>query len=170
MAEIKSTIDLVMERTAGLVGGRDDRAETTRDELAAKAKGLAARLLDGALRIKDIDREADRLSDGSAERAVQLLRQAAGELIDQLDLTDPPDQAVDYLAALAPDQAVRLHAILDRAVVNIGRDRSERLETARQDALKELAAWGLTGSAVRPKVRVEIDQAPYKADLKKALA
>lgn len=169
MAEIKSTIDLVMERTAGLVGDREDRVETMRGELAAKAKGLAARLLDGALRIKDIDREADRLSDGSADRAMELLRLAAGELIDQLDLTDPPDQAVDCLAALAPDRAARLHALLDQAVVNLGRERAGRLEAARQDALKELAAWGLTGSAVRPKVLVGIDQAPYKADLKKAL-
>ena len=169
MGRIKSTIDLVMERTAGLVGDKTDRAEAKQDELAAKAKGLAVRLLDGAIRVKDLDREVDRLSDGSAERAVELLRLAAGELIDQIDLTDPPDQAIDFLAALVPDRAARLHALLDQAVVNIIRERNGRLEAAGQAAVQELANLGLTGSAIKPKVKVEIDQAAYKADLKKAL-
>ncbi len=57
MAEIKSTIDLIMERTKNLSASPQEREDYQRREREKHIRGLVLRLLDDSLTLDDIKDE-----------------------------------------------------------------------------------------------------------------
>ncbi len=53
MGEIKSTMDIIMEKTKGLTMSEEEKAEYKQQELTGKVRGLIQKFLDGIL---DLDR------------------------------------------------------------------------------------------------------------------
>jgi hypothetical protein len=71
MAEIKSTIDLIMERTKDLSASREEREAWHRQEREKHIRGLVQRLLDYSLTLDDVKDELEREKKGG--RAAEAL-------------------------------------------------------------------------------------------------
>lgn len=169
MSEIKSTLDLVLERTAGLSLSPEEKARQEADELDKQAQGLAARLNSGGLRSRELGAELDLRPP--AERAA-LVRAAAGRLVDLVDFNEAEinpqiREALEILLGQAAEP-VWEELNLARREYLAGLDRERALDIERLRA--ELAARGFSGSALRPKPRTELDQRPFKAGVKRRLA
>lgn len=141
MGEIKSTLDLVMERTRHLTLSPDERAAQAREERRRSITAMAARFRRGEVSAEAFDRELRALPDpGEAAReAVSIVVQAVA-----------PDGDNGPLFRLLEEVLHRDAGPL-RSLLEDHRRRSEaaaeRIGARLRDAL---AARGISGSAVEP--------------------
>jgi len=64
MAEIKSTLDIIMEKTKGLTMTDEEKRELKRKEMAGKFKGLVQKFLDNIIDLDRLKVEAAALGEG----------------------------------------------------------------------------------------------------------
>ncbi len=165
MAEIKSTLDLIMEKTAGLVMSEADKKKAAAEEREKRAGGVALRLLEGTLRLKDLEAE---IAKAAGEDREMFARLVGARLIEEADLgreAGAGPSLEEALPALFPEQAQRLRALLAETRQRYLRQAAELEETERQRVLDELKNRGIYGSAIRPVVQAVPDQAPFKEEL-----
>jgi hypothetical protein len=149
MAEIKSTLDLVMERTRNMRPSREEREEMLAREREKKAKGLLLRLSEGHLRPENLHEAAAEAAGPEETEALEAeLRRL---LVQDLSLDQDPGPAVAGLEALAGQAAVEPFQALLALQKEYRNDLAELDAQAAAQALQDLADRGLTGSALRPK-------------------
>ncbi len=171
MAEIRSTLDLIMERTKGMTMSPQEKEQLRQEELAKRARGLQVKLLDNPDNTKEILTPLE--SMGEEERA-GLERLLWKGLVHDL----PPDrEALKYVAILrrlTPAQTKQ--RVLDKIESDLksiakahGSDEKKALARER----KRLASFGISGSAVIPKISGQSLAGPESQrlaeDLKKRL-
>lgn len=147
MAEIKSTLDLIMERTKNLTITDEEKAAIREKEFAAKAKGLLSRYLEGSI---DADSVHEEIGSEISETAYgkRVIRQA---LLDSLD----PDadygkilQLMKKVLGVDPSPAEKILASFPKAVLSLEEAKSAKI-------MEKLHSEGISGSAVTPNVAGE---------------
>ncbi len=142
MAEIKSTIDLIMERTKNLTISEEEKQALKEKEFAAKARGLLVRYLDGSI---DADSVNEEIGSEIKETAYgkRVIRQA---LLDSLD----PDadygkilQLMKKILGIDPAPAEKILASFPKAVSSLEEEKYDRI-------MEKLHKEGISGSAVTP--------------------
>lgn len=144
MAKIKSTLDLVMERTKNLAMSREDREALQRKEGEDKARGWVQMLLDQKLTIDEL------MKDFTVESS----RYGALADILHVELTrhiDPDADNSIILKALTEVIGLEVKPFTD--FIN---DYHARYELYRQEhqgrLLSELKARGISGTALVPNI------------------
>ena len=153
MGEIKSTLDLVLERTRHLTLSSVEKEEIELKEALKKVSGYLSRYRDGALSL-------ERLLKEIRELASELRDRVRGEMARQmslaLDLSADTDSLIPAMEALADPSWTDVLAGVKRCRIEV----RKALEAARGNLegriLAELAAAGIRGSAVA--VKTEGDQ------------
>jgi len=142
MGEIKSTLDLVMEKTRNMTLTREEQERRSAEERRELARGMARRYLNKEIDVRKFDMEA---------AVSEALRKAvAGELIRTLSLDSDPERLFSGLARLLGDQAAEAHkraSDLFQRYVDDFEALAEGLAGAARD---ELARAGISGPAVLP--------------------
>ncbi|MEW6188230.1 MAG: hypothetical protein AB1585_21130 [Thermodesulfobacteriota bacterium] len=143
MAEIKSTLDLIMEKTKGLSMTPREKEALRQEEWLKKARGLIQKFLDGWM---DLDKVKEEI----------LLKETPPEWEGLIKK--------EVLAGLAPetDNGKRLELLRDllqipaEPYLKVFEDFNRRMEQEkqRQETLlrQGLAAQGISGSAVQPNL------------------
>lgn len=150
MAEIRSTIDLIMERTRGMTLSEDEKGNLRREEFTRRARGLRLKLLDNPTGAEEIlsalqsESEQDRtlLQSLLWEEMVQAVP-ADESALPQLELLGKMPQAGSKTSTLAQMRSFIKSRLKDRS-------RDRRTTLAREQ--KKLAAFGIAGTAVVPKL------------------
>ena len=144
MAKIKSTLDLVMERTKNLAMSREDREALQRKEWEDKARGWARMLIDQKITIDEL------MKDFTVESS----RYGALADILHVELTrhiDPDADNSIILKALTEVIGLEVKPFTD--FIN---DYHARYELYRQEhqgrLLSELKARGISGTALVPNI------------------
>ena len=144
MAKIKSTLDLVMERTKNLAMSREDREALQRKEWEDKARGWARMLIDQKITIDELMKEF----------TVESSRYSALAEILRTELTrhiDPDGDNSIILKALTEVLGLEVRPFTD--FIN---DYHARYELYRQEhqgrLLSELKARGISGTALVPNI------------------
>ena len=144
MAKIKSTLDLVMERTKNLAMSREDREALQRKEGEDKARGWARMLIDQKITIDEL------MKDFTVESS----RYGALADILHVELTrhiDPDADNSIILKALTEVIGLEVKPFTD--FIN---DYHARYELYRQEhqgrLLSELKARGISGTALVPNI------------------
>ncbi len=142
MAEIKSSLEIAMERAAAMGGG--GREEIDREEGDKRGKVAARKFLSGDLDVSALTDEVGSLSGESLSAA----RLAASEIL--LDaVPQASDRALAGLGALVGTGAEGdLVQRLAEAVVAIQEADAALAEEVAVDMTQELAQAGISGSAV----------------------
>ncbi len=136
MAEIKSTLDLIMERTKNLTLTEDEKKVLHRDEQVSRVKGWVQRYEDRVLRTAEIRKELNaELKD--------LLRR---EIIERLEPGSSNDILYQMLEEVLDINRAPFETVAERFnwIIEGERDRQEA------EQLEALAAAGISGSAVVP--------------------
>ncbi len=145
MAEIKSTLDLVMEKTRHLTLSREEKEENRRRELAGRLKGLLQQLEDGLLDVEALTTKIDGLlQDGNEEDRSLLCR----HLMAHVNAEEENDPWIRLLTKYCRADAVQL----EQAVQEVRRQLDAAVTERRWQLLDELASQGVSGSAVRPNL------------------
>lgn len=143
MAEIKSSLEIALERAAAMGGG--GREEIDRDEGEGRGKVAARKLLSGDMDPSALTGELSSLSGEGLSAA----RQAAAQILLEA-VPQAPDRALAGLGVLAGQGAEgELVQRLAGAVMAIQQADAALSQELAQDLTLELARAGISGSAVR---------------------
>ncbi|MCJ8502242.1 hypothetical protein [Desulfatitalea alkaliphila] len=109
MAEIKSTLDLVMERTRDLSLSEEEKAAQQKEAFEKRLQGLLQQYADQALNPKSFQQERDALESEYRIHDPGSIVQAVGERIDP---SGDNRRWLDLLAALVPQVVSDLETLL----------------------------------------------------------
>ena len=148
MAEIKSAIEIAMERTRGLRLSSAEKEKLKEEEFQSRAHALVNRFLDVDLHFREVQKELDKYS---SKQRIQLERIMVRDLTEALDLDRDNDLVFQGIEILSPDKTGTIPRI---------KELTNEYQQKRKGALRETAEilrtkWanlGISGSAVVPKV------------------
>jgi len=149
MAEIKSTIDLIMERTKSLAASPQERESYQRQEREKRLRGLVQRLLDDNITLDGVkDELAKEKKNSSAAEVTGVLKSALAVHVDPeadnerlfryvSELVGTPGDRLRETLAACREEAISRKAVLAERQTN------------------ELESTGISGSAVLPNAEAD---------------
>ena len=144
MAEIKSTIDLIMERTKNLSASPEEREDYQRREREKHIRGLVLRLLDDNLTLDGIrDELAKEKKNGREAEVTAILKDA---LAAHVDPDTDNERLIRIIHELAGTPEDRLRETLRACQAEFFAKRTVLTERLKG----ELESRGIAGSAVLP--------------------
>jgi hypothetical protein len=162
MAEIKSAIELAMEKTAGFHLSREEKEKLRDEEVQGKAQGLILRFLAGDLHFPEVEKELTKYAPEERPRLEQFMIRS---LIQAIHLDAENDLTFQGLEKLIPGSNRVLKKI--RALTKDYRKRRvQEYEKIQANLRLELERQGISGSAVLPKVEGSPDWEGLLASLK----
>ena len=145
MAEIKSTMDIIMEKAKGLTMSEGEKELFRKKELEKKIRVLVQKFLNGSIR-------SEKLLDGFNEIKVDFEDVARGFLIEECMSRIAPysdnESLLDILDSIAQIDIVPIREILNNFESDL-KSKSEEFSSALADTLKRK---GVSGSAVIPNL------------------
>jgi hypothetical protein len=155
VGEIKSTIDLMMERTRGMSLTKEEKDKLHREDLEKRAKGYCLRLLSEESAGTGIIESLSEIPAGDRDF---LLKKMWDNLVKEMPAGQETLKYLEVLEMLP--QASTLGSVLhdfrsalNAALKNTGKD----LKSVINQERKKLAAHGISGTAVIPKVSRETE-------------
>jgi hypothetical protein len=149
MAEIKSTLEIALERTKKITISEKEKEEIRQKKLLEKAKGLFHRYREGHAPLSELQKEIERMDENTSAAVKEFL---LSQWIDALSLKDDDERLIKGIEWLknGPMEEVR------ERFRHLFSQHREEMEKARQEVrirLQEaLKREGIAGSAVEPNV------------------
>lgn len=149
MGEIKSSLELAMERTKKVAISEKEKEEIKQKEVLQKATSLFHRYREGHLPLNDILKEIEKMEQKTAATVKELL---LSQWIDTLSLEDDAERifkGIESLKQRSIEEAKkRFHHLLSKY-----QDEKERIkEKLRVEFTEALRKDTIYGSAVEPKL------------------
>jgi len=148
MAEIKSTLDLVLERTRHLTLSSVEKEEIELKETLKKASGYLSRYRDGVLSLESLLREIRGLAPEIRDR---VRGEMARQMSLTLDVSPDTDSLIPAMEALADPGWTDLLTGVKRCRIEVRKALAAARGSVEGRMLAELAAAGIRGSAVAVK-------------------
>ena len=148
MAEIKSTLDLIMEKTRNLLPSEEEKKALLEKEWAGKIRGLVLRVLDGVMTPKALRSE---IASSPAPAGINTGDLLKGELIGKIDPDKDNERIFHLLETLCHEDTAGLKSLIGAYREQVG-EKKASLATL---ALAGLASRGITGDAVLPNVEAD---------------
>ena len=147
MGEIKSTLDLVMERTKHLSLSEEEKREQAQAELRLRLKGLLLKAQDQTVKIEQIERELNNLKEEQGATSFQ--KQLREELLSEIELGGDNRLPVILLRRFGEVKTDRLESLLHDYRQAIQKKAVEMEQQYRNNLMKSHA---ISGSAVLPNL------------------
>jgi hypothetical protein len=150
MGEIKSTLDLVLEKTMHLSLSSEEKQELAVEDIEKRIKGMMQKYQDGILTLDELQKEYRVIkTDENLAATRSLIR----EVIDRLDLLEANEPLLEVLGKLCGCHTDDLQSVIDESL-GIYRDAARK----RSDELKSMLAadHSISGSAVVPNLEADM--------------
>jgi hypothetical protein len=158
MGEIKSTIDLIMERTKNLTMTEEEKRQLQDKELREKVTGWVVRYLDGLDSLEDL--RADMRQEGQRMDAVQrILKTVIREHLD-------PEEDQERLSSLLVDLLCADRVALAEALEAYRSRKKTLLKECAGEMKNRLKAAGIGGNALIVNLNKDEDSLNSMAALK----
>jgi hypothetical protein len=160
MGEIKSTLDIIMEKTKGLTMSEDEKKAFKEQEMAGKVKGLIQKFLDGIIGMDQLKTEVNGLVEKGGDMAKRLIRE---ESVSRIELEGNNEPLLGVLEEITGSDANTL-----REILKAFEKRLEQEKAAQEEGLKKtLENQGISGSAVLPNIHADPEWSRYVSKIKK---
>ncbi len=159
MGEVRSTLDLVLEKTRHLTLSKEEKLDLATEELDKKIQGLVNRYLDNIFPLSQLKEEVEGIDSKEHNLAFRLLKK---HLLAHFDLDSDNSSIFSALSEVAGFDISPLAILLKEYM-------SEKEETERafkERVLKALKGRGVSGSAVVPKTISRIGISSLTAHIK----
>jgi hypothetical protein len=148
MAEIKSAIELAMERTKGLRLSQEEMEKLKEEEIQSKAHGLVNRYLEVDFHLREVERELDRFDSAERQHLEKLFIQYLSEAIDLDRDNDLIFQGFESFRVGSKGSIQKMKDLIQSYQERKGKEYSK----TEKDLLSKFERLGISGSAVQPKV------------------
>jgi hypothetical protein len=149
VGEIKSTLELAMERTKKFAVSQKEREEMKQKEVSQKATSLFHRYREGNLPLNEILKEIDKMDQKTAATVKELL---LSQWTDALSLNDDDGRllkGIESLKGRSIDEVrQRFHSLLSQ----YQGEKEKNKEEVKGRFTEALKKDGIYGSAVEPKL------------------
>ena len=149
MGEIKSTLDIIMEKTKGLTMTEAEKEELRHKELAGKIKGWVQKYLDDLINLETLKSELKKESD-----IRKILKK---ELLERLELDGDNEKMFQLIKELLGIKKDPFVIIISNFQKEVARESSKRLDTMK----KQLTKKRIFGSAVIPNLNHDTEWNAY---------
>jgi len=153
MAEIKSTLELALERTKKMAISEKEKEEIRQKKLLEKAKGLFHRYREGHAPLSELQKEIERMDEKTSAAVKKFL---FSQWIDALSLKHEDERLIKGIEWLkngrieeVPERFRHLFSQYQEEMENARHEARTRLEEA-------LKREGIAGSAVEPNVEGDL--------------
>ncbi len=148
MAEIKSAIELAMERTKGLHLSREEKEKLQEEELQSKARSLVNRFLEVDFHLRDVEKELAKCNPQQREELEKLIVRYLTEAIALGRDTDLIFQGIESFREKSKSIIKKMQGLIESY-----QERKEKeYQKTERDLLTKLEELGISGSAVQPKI------------------
>ncbi|RLB82484.1 MAG: hypothetical protein DRH17_05570 [Deltaproteobacteria bacterium] len=154
MGEIRSTLDIIMERTKHLTMTEEEKEELCKKELAAKVKGLVQKFLDGLTDVQDIKSVIEAKGQESASQIRELLGK---ELMGRLEPDGHNERIFQLLEEVLSVNADPFKQVIAEFQKKVASEKAIRLDILR----RQLAKRRISGSAVIPNLTLDGNWDPF---------
>ena len=149
MGEIKSTLDLVLEKTRHLTLSDEEKQRQQKDQALKSLNGVLQKYLDGQIQLGRLQEELERLRSDSTALDARLILDQVLKLV-QIDADNTAWLA--YLEAVASEAVVFIKQVLS--------DHSEALNSEAQQRQNQMlhdlgGKYLISGSAVIPNLQAD---------------
>jgi hypothetical protein len=154
MGEIKSTLELIMEKTKGLTMTDEEKRRFKEEEIVRDVKGLVQRFIDG---FYDIERVKEEVAGVAQDRRRIFLSSLRKEMLARVNPEIENESLFKFMeAVLAMDvSSLRKRVAVLRAEMDAERRQKEKT------VAKKMRDRGVSGSAVIPNPQNDPDWVAY---------
>jgi hypothetical protein len=149
MGEIKSTLELAMERTRKLAITQEEKEEIKRLEILKKATGLCHRYMEGRVPLHEILREIERMTDQEKSKVKKVL---LSQWVEALSLESDYERLFDGIESLRGMKVSGLREKFQLLVSEYQVERKKTEQDIERQAIEELKTEGIFGTAVVPRL------------------
>ena len=153
MAEIRSTLDLIMEKTRDLSLSPEEKRKLRGAEWLGKARGWVQKYQDDLIEVKDVKAALQKL--GESEGADHLLKH---EIIAAIEPGSDNGKRWDLLESLWPLDLKRHKEIVRHCQEELEQARSEKI----RQALDRLAEKDISGTALVPNLNRDSEWTAFR--------
>ena len=148
MAEIKSTLELIMERTKNLTLTDEEKRDFHKKEVQGKVKGFLMKFMDGAMNLEKLRKGIASLEENDPETVKDIvLRECLGQIKLQGDNSMPFD-VLEQVLSVDTTPFQRLLSDFISELDNAKKVREQGLQNQIQEK-------GISGSAVLPNLSAD---------------
>jgi hypothetical protein len=148
MGEIRSTLDIIMEKTKGLTMSEEERRAFKEQEMEGKVKGLIQKFLDGGLDMVKLKMEMTVLAETDEDMVRMMIRK---ESIPRTEIGENNEPILRIL-----EETTGLDTVSIRTALKDFEGRLEQEKGVREkELIKSLNKKGLSGSAVLPNLEAD---------------
>lgn len=149
MGEVKSTLDLVMEKTKHLTLSDDEKADQQRKEVEQKIKGLITKFQDSALTMDRLEKEFLMIQNAYTIDQKNLITQ---EVLNRLNVGRDNEGLIQLLREICEVDVDSIVAMLDEAKQDVQKAKVTIGNKIKLNLKNEL---GMSGSAVVPNLEAD---------------
>ena len=149
MAEIKSTLELAMERTKKIAISKEEREEIKRKESLQKINGLYHRYMEGHFHLNEILREIEKMNEKTRSMAKEIL---LSQWIDALSLNDKEERLFKGIETLKQRSIDELKEKFHHLLSEYQKEMEKIKQAERAQIGEALKREGIYGSAVEPSI------------------
>jgi hypothetical protein len=149
MAEIKSTLELAMERSKKFTISEKEKEEIKQKEVLQKATGLFHRYREGHLPLTEMLREIERMDEKPASTVREFL---LDRWIDALSFNAEEERLFRGIEVLKGKEIVRVKEKFHRLLSQFQKEREKIKEEVRVQLTEVLRKENIYGTAVDPKL------------------
>jgi hypothetical protein len=160
MAEIKSTLDIIMEKTKGLTMTEEEKKVFHKREIEGKVRGLLQKFVDGFIHPEQLKDEISALDEAQYAGARDALLR---ECVDRIEPGAENGPFLDVLEHTAGMDTTPIQKILMEYDHDI-----EKKKMYREQVLREnLEGLGFSGTAVIPNIHADQVWMRHLSEMKK---
>lgn len=148
MAEIKSAIELAMERTKNLVMDEEEKKESHRKEIEGRLKAILRRYLEGMVGLDGAIGEIDGIKADAAFKKDLLL----DLVLEEIDVTKENTRLLAFFRRMGEGIKSSFIAELDEIGKDFARELKKKEGVVRERVRKRLDEMGIRGDGVEPNI------------------
>ncbi len=149
MGEIKSTVELAMERTKHFAISEKEKEEMKQREVLQKATSLFHRYRGGHVSLNEILKEVERME---RKTAVTVKEYLLSHWIDALSLDDDNERILKGVESLKEESIAEAKQRFHHLLSQYHREKEKIKEKTRVQLIEALKKGGIYGSAVEPNL------------------
>lgn len=162
MAEIKSTLDIIMEKAKKFSVTEEEKQGFKRQELEGKIKGLVQKTLDGILDSEKFQVEVTALQAKDKDLVEPILKE---EFVSRLELEGNSEALLKMLKSTAGPA----WAAVEKVLADFKKKADKQKESRRKALLDDFKKKGISGSAVLPNLDADPEWARTRSEMRRQL-
>ncbi len=159
MGEIKSTLDIIMEKTKDLTLTEEEKKAFRKKEIEGKVKGLLLKFIDGFMNLENLKKEIIPIEEKDPGATMEII---IGDCLDRIDPASDNRLVFEILEHVVAVDTTPIQRHLSEFEKDLDHGKGIR----EQELRKRIHEKGISGSAILPNMNADQEWILFVQDAK----